>query len=53
VLILAQRTLSTPVREARRTRNTIEGTETLERALGLMSVAIVLLAVGLVAGRLT
>jgi hypothetical protein len=53
VLILAQRTLSTPVREARRKRNTTEGTAALERALRLMSVAMVLLAVGLVAGRLT
>jgi hypothetical protein len=53
VLILAQRALSTPVREARRTHNTIEGTETMERALKLMSIATVLLAVGLVAGRLT
>jgi len=53
VLILAQRTLSTPVREARRMRNTIEGTATYERALRLMALATVLLAVGLVAGRLT
>ncbi len=53
VLILAQRTLSTPVREARRSRNTTEGTAALERALRLMSIAVVLLAVGLVAGRLT
>ena len=53
VLILAQRTLSTPVREARRNRHTTEGTAAFERALRLMSIAIVLLAVGLVAGRLT
>jgi hypothetical protein len=53
VLILAQRTLSTPVREARRNRNTLEGTETFERALRLMTIATILLAVGLVAGRLT
>jgi hypothetical protein len=53
VLILAQRTLSTPVREARRKHNTTEGTATLERALRLMTIAVVLLAVGLVAGRLT
>lgn len=53
VIIVVQRTLSTPVREARRKRHTIEGTATLERALRLMSVAFVLLAVGLVAGRLT
>jgi hypothetical protein len=53
VLILAQRTLSTPVREARRKHNTTEGTATLERALRLLTIAVVLLAVGLVAGRLT
>ena len=52
VLILAQRTLSTPVREARRKHNTTEGTAAFERALRLMAIATVLLAVGLVAGRL-
>lgn len=52
-LILAQRTLSTPVREARRKRNTTEGTAALERALRLITLAIVLLGVGLVVGRLT
>jgi hypothetical protein len=52
-LSLAQRTLSTPVREARRTRNTTSGTAPLERALRLLTAATVLLAVGLVAGRLT
>ena len=52
-LSLAQRTLSTPVREARRARNTTTGTAPLERALRLLTVATVLLAVGLVAGRLT
>jgi len=52
-LSLAQRTLSTPVREARRARNTTTGTAPLERALRLLTAATVLLAVGLVAGRLT
>ena len=52
-LSLAQRTLSTPVRETRRARNTTTGTAPLERALRLLTVATVLLAVGLVAGRLT
>jgi hypothetical protein len=53
LLSLAQRALSTPVREARRARQTTEGTETAERALRLLTLATVLLAVGLVAGRLT
>ena len=35
-LSLAQRALSTPVREARRQRSTTEGTEALERALRLL-----------------
>ena len=52
-LILAQRTLSTPVREARRKHNTLEGTAAFERALRMLTYATVLLAVGLVAGRLT
>ena len=52
-LIVAQRTLSTPVREARRNRNTLEGTAAFERVLRLLAIANVLLAVGLVAGRLT
>jgi hypothetical protein len=52
-LVLAQRTLSTPVREARRKHNTTSGTAPLERALRLMAAATILLAVGLVAGRLT
>lgn len=53
VVIVAQRTLSTPVRDARRNRQTVDGTAALERALRLLSIAFVLLAVGLVAGRLT
>jgi len=52
-LVLAQRTLSTPVREARRKDNTTSGTAPLERALRLMAAATIVLAVGLVAGRLT
>jgi hypothetical protein len=52
-LVLTQRTLSTPVREARRKHNTTSGTAPLERALRLMTAATVLLAVGLVTGRLT
>jgi hypothetical protein len=53
VLSLAQRTLSTPVRAGRRGRGTTEGTEPLERTLQLLSVAAPVLAVGLVAARLT
>ena len=52
-LSLAQRALSTPVRAARRERRTLEGTETLERALRLLTWASVLVAVALVAARLT
>jgi hypothetical protein len=51
-LSLAQRALSTPVRHARRRRQTTEGTEPLERALRLLTWASVALAVGLVATRL-
>ena len=51
-LSLAQRALSTPVRDARRRRQTTEGTEPLERALRLLTWASVALAVGLVATRL-
>ena len=51
-LSLAQRTLSTPVREARRERSTTAGTEPLERALRLLVWASVLIAVALVAARL-
>jgi hypothetical protein len=52
-LSLAQRALSTPVREARRTRGTIDGTEPLERALRLLSVAAPAVAVAVVLARLT
>jgi len=49
---LAQRTLSTPVREARRQQGTTTRTEPLERALRLFTWGIVALAVALVAARL-
>jgi hypothetical protein len=51
-LSLAQRSLSTPVRRARRERQTTAGTEALERSLRLLTWASVALAVGLVAARL-
>jgi hypothetical protein len=49
---LAQRTLSTPVRVARRRRGTTSGTAPLERALRLLTWSMVSLAVALVAARL-
>jgi hypothetical protein len=52
ILILAQRTLSTPVRNARRNLGTTSGTEPMERALRLMSWAAIALGVALVAARL-
>ena len=52
LLSLAQRTLSTPVRRARREQATTAGIEPLERALRLLTWATVALAVGLVAARL-
>jgi hypothetical protein len=51
-LSLAQRALSTPVRAARRSRGTMEGTAPLERALRLLTWASVAVAVALVAARL-
>jgi hypothetical protein len=51
-LSLAQRALSTPVRQARREQGTTAGTEPLERALRLLTWASVMLAVALVAARL-
>jgi hypothetical protein len=51
-LSLAQRALSTPVRQARRQGGTTVGTEPLERALRLLTWASVVLAVALVAARL-
>jgi hypothetical protein len=51
-LSLAQRTLSTPVRQARRELGSTAGTEPFERALLLLTAAAVALAVALVAARL-
>jgi hypothetical protein len=51
-LSLAQRTLSTPVRRARREQATTAGIEPLERALRALTWATVALAVALVAARL-
>ena len=51
-LSLAQRALSTPVRQARRLDGTTTGTAPLERALRLLTWASVALAVALVAARL-
>jgi hypothetical protein len=51
-LSLAQRTLSTPVRHARREQHTTAGIQPLEQALRLLTWASVALAVGLVAARL-
>jgi hypothetical protein len=51
-LSLAQRALSTPVREARRQRGTTAGVEPLERTLRLLTWASVVLGVALVAARL-
>ena len=48
----AQRTLSTPVRRARREHLTIEGIGALENALRLIALSLVALAVALVAARL-
>ena len=51
-LSLAQRALSTPVRQARRTQGTVAGTETIERTLRTLTCATVALAVAVVAARL-
>ena len=51
-LSLAQRALSTPVRQARRAHGTTAGVEPLERALRLLTWASVVVAVALVAARL-
>jgi hypothetical protein len=53
LLGLTQRALSTPVRAARRTHNTTDGTHAAERALRLLTASTVALGIGLVAGRLT
>jgi hypothetical protein len=52
-LSLAQRTLSTPVRAARRHEGTTAGIEPLERSLRLLGWAAVALAVAAVAARIT
>jgi hypothetical protein len=52
-LSLAQRTLSTPVRAARRQAGTTAGIEPLERSLRLLGWAAVALAVAAVAARIT
>jgi hypothetical protein len=52
LLSLAQRTLSTPVRHARREHATVEGIGTLERTLRLLTWATVALAVAAVSARL-
>ena len=49
---VAQRTLSTPVREARRRHATTEGIAPLERSLQLLAWALVALGVAVVAARL-
>jgi hypothetical protein len=51
--IVVQRTLSTPVRHARRTLGTTAGVEPMERALRILPWANVLLACALVVARLT
>jgi hypothetical protein len=52
-LIIVQRTLSTPVRHARRQVGSLEGVEPMERALRILPWANVLLAAALVTARLT
>ena len=52
-MILVQRTLSTPVRRARRELGSVEGVEPMERALRILPWASVLLAAALVTWRLT
>jgi hypothetical protein len=52
ILSLAQRSLSTPVRRARREHATVEGIDVLERALRLLTWSMVALAVAVVASRL-
>ncbi|HWB23707.1 MAG TPA: hypothetical protein VG652_12575 [Gaiellaceae bacterium] len=52
-MILVQRTLSTPVRQARRQAGTLDGVEPLERALRILPWANILLGAALVAARLT
>jgi hypothetical protein len=49
---LAQRTLSTPVRRARREQGTVEGTEVIERTLRSLTFAAIVLAAAVIAARL-
>jgi hypothetical protein len=53
LLIVVQRTLSTPVRHARRTLGTLEGVEPMELSLRILPWSVVLLAAALVTARLT
>ena len=53
LLIVVQRTLSIPVRHARRSLGTLEGIEPMERSLRMLPWAVVLLAAALVTARLT
>jgi hypothetical protein len=53
LLIVVQRTLSTPVRHARRTLGDLAGVEPMERSLRILPWAVVLLAAALVTARLT
>jgi hypothetical protein len=50
---LAQRALSTPVRDARRRRGSTAGTEVIERSLRLLTLAAVAIAVAVLTARLT
>jgi hypothetical protein len=52
-LIVVQRTLSVPVRHARRQQHTLVGVEPLERALQILPLANILLGAALLAARLT
>jgi hypothetical protein len=52
-LIVVQRTLSTPVRRARRELGSLAGVEPLERALRILPLASILLGAALVTARLT
>ncbi|MDP9286449.1 MAG: hypothetical protein M3P41_16055 [Actinomycetota bacterium] len=49
---LAQRTLSTPVRRARRAEGTLGGTKTIERTLRWLTCASIMLATAVIAARL-
>ena len=51
-LSVAQRTLSTPVRRARRSQGTLAGTETFERTLRWLTCAAIAVAVAVIAARL-